>query len=264
MKKSFLLLAVLLISGLCANAVNWQPVSANGVDMYVDTDSFRNINDDESLYAVKYSVGNGPEKVAYLKSNFKKDYMGVIFASDYDAEKYRPNGVFAVPRVFMKPVKEDSFLSFAHKYASAMSGGQEYKTAFSPNEYPANYLYGETPVLRDDLQVAYNQAKGVQLTPAQLQDYLVRTCKIIESNWTPPSSGKGSRAIVLLSIGADGSLLNYDFKEASGDEMTDRSILSAVEKSVPYPKFPSIAKNAYALDFQYVFEHDTFKKSVVY
>lgn len=270
MKKKIFILTALLISGLCANAMNWQPVNTyiNGIDLYIDTDSIQKINNDECLYAIKYSVNGNPEKIAYIKSNSKTNYAGIINSGDYEIEKYRPIAVFADPRVYMKPINKNSFLLNAHEYAIAAANGNTYarhQDAFTANEYAATYSYNEKPILRDDLQVAYNQAKTQELlTPAQLQEYVIRTCKYLEANWNPPVSGRGTRAIILLTIGKDGSLIDYNFKEASGDNVTDRSIITAVERTVPYPKFPEIAKNAYSLDFQFVFEHDLIKKSVVY
>jgi hypothetical protein len=41
-------------------------------------------------------------------------------------------------------------------------------------------------------------------------------------------------------------------------------VISALEKTVPYPAFPTKETNLYSLDFQYVFENDTFRKAVVY
>ncbi|MBO6256732.1 TonB C-terminal domain-containing protein [bacterium] len=261
MKKKFILLTALLLTGLGANAVNWQPVSTSvpNVDLYIDNDSVRYINSDEYLYAIKYKTGDTDEKVAYIKSNSKTGYIGVIYTTEFEETNYKPNAVFANPHVYMKPINSNSFLKDVHNYAIAYVNGTQ--IAGTRN---AAYTYNK-PLLRDDLQVAYNSKNSKEiLTPAQLEEYVIKTCKILENNWTPPESGKGTRAIVLLTIGADGSLLNYSFKEASGDNMTDRSILSAVEKTVPYPKFPEMAKGAYSLDFQFVFEHDLLKKSVVY
>ena len=264
MKKKILLLTVMLLIGLCANAVSWQPVNTNvpGVDLYIDMDSIRSISDNECLYAIRYTVAGKPEQVAYLKSDSKTNYLGIIQAGDYDEDKYRPNAVLAEPHVFMKPIKDGSFLGSVHGYALAASRGMV--VANNSNEYNAVYT-NDKPILRDDLMVAYNSANSRDFySAAEFKDYVARTCKLLEQNWTPPATGRDTRAILIVTIGSDGSLLKYSFAEASGDTVTDRSIISAAEKTVPYPKFPEVAKNAYSLDFQFVFEHDLIKKSVVY
>jgi len=258
MKKTLILLAAILISGISAHAVSWQPVSTNNpnVDLYIDLDSFRKISDDECLYAVKYSVDNANEKVAYIKSNAKTGYLGIINSGDYDIEKYRPNAVFSEPHVFMKPINDNSFLRFSHKYALALASG----TLLAQGEQNAVYNY-KNLLTNGEVPASY---KMMNIPPEQLENYLVQTCQLLQANWNPPESGNGSRAIIRVTIGHDGSLLKYNFEETSGDPVTDSSVVAAAEKTVPFPKFPEVAKEAYSMDFRFVFEHDVLKKSVVY
>ena len=265
MKKKLFLLTCLLLTGIGAGAVDWQPIdtSVPNVDVYIDMESVKKINNDECLYAIRYTVNSKPEQVAYIKSNSKTNYVGIIQSGDYEVDKYKPNAVFAEPHVFMKPIREGSFLGSVHNYAIASLQNSTIATqqdAVSTNEYDAVY---NKLVLRDDLLVTYNGSKDLYSNP-EFRDYVAKTCKILEQNWTPPESGRNTRAILLVSIGSDGSLLDYSFAETSGDNITDRSIISAAEKTVPYPKFPQIAKDVYSLNFQFVFEHDLLKKSVVY
>ena len=255
MKKNFLLLTVMLFSGLCVNAIDWQEIETQfpNVSLYVDADSIRKVNDDECLYAMKYSVDETPEKVAYIKSNAKTGYSGIIYTSDYEVDKYKPNAVFANPHVFMKPVNDTSFLKNANTYALSCYKRCPY------------YAYSNRPELRGEIPVAYKARNPKDIfTPEQLQGYVARTCETLEANWFPPATGHSTRAVVVLTIGADGSLLDYKFTETSGDNVTDKSILAAAEKAVPYPRFPEIAKGVYSMDFQFVFEHDLVRKSVVY
>ena len=170
-------------------------------------------------------------------------------------DDYRPNAVLNNPRVFMKPIPEDSFLNDVHKYAFANSKG--YVLAETPTVYR-----GEKPILRDDLLVAY---QGENVLNGNVQSYLEKTCKILEKNWQPPSTARMSRTIIYTTIGADGSLLNYQISESSGDDTTDRSVISAVERTVPYMKLPKLGdKEVYSMDFKFVFVQDLVKKSVVY
>lgn len=256
MKKSIFLLMVMLMSGVCANAVNWQPVSTSFpyTDLYIDLDSIKYPQENECVYALRYRVANNPEKIAYIKSNFDNNYVGIIRVADPE-DDYRPNAVLNNPRVFMKPIPEDSFLNDVHKYALANSKG------YTLAEAPAVY-HGEKPILRDDLLVAY---QGENALNANVQSYLEKTCKILEKNWQPPATGRMTRTIIYTTIGADGSLLNYQISESSGDDTTDRSVISAVERTVPYMKLPKLGdKEVYSMDFKFVFEHDLVRKSVVY
>lgn len=257
MKKILFLLTVVLFSGLSSNAMNWQPVSTNNpnVDLYIDVDSFRKIGDNECLYAIKYSIDNGSEKVAYIKSDSKTGYLGIINSGDFELDKYRPNAVFSEPHVFMKPIKDNSFLKFSHDYAIALASGY----TVAQNNSNAVY-YGNGSFNSGEVPVAYKP----HLTPEQMEGYVIQTCELLEANWNPPESGNGSRAILRVTICNDGSLLKYSFEETSGDPVTDRSVIAAAEKTVPFPKFPQIAKDAYSLDFRFVFEHDVVRKSVVY
>lgn len=253
MKKILLLLSV-LSAGVCANAIDWQPLYTNypNVNLYVDVDSVKQINNDEYYYAVKYTINDNPEQTAYLKSNTKNNYIGIIRTDDL--ENYNPGAVFTNPHVFMKPLSDKSFLNAAHQYIASNTANT--RTFAQNNEYDAVYSYDNSPELRN-VNVSNNMSPDMHA-------YVVKTCKILEANWNPPASTNNTRAIVVTTIGKDGSLINYRFVENSGDEVTDHSIISALAKTVPYPKFPTNVDSAYALDFQFVFEHDVVRKSVVY
>lgn len=254
MKKSILLIAVMLFSGLCANAANWQPMYTDfpGLSMYVDMDSFKPINNDECYYAVKYVLNNNPEKIVYLKSNVRTNYLGIITTDTFTEGRYRPNATFADPHVYMKPLNENSFLKSAHAYVATLMP-EEVKVANKNFPAVSHHAAGE------NTYVSYNANFD-----RDIQGYVAVASELLNANWEPPFSGRNSRGIVKVSIGSDGSLLNCDFIESTGDEITDRSIISAVEKTVPYPKFPASAGSVHALDFQFVFDYDLMHKTVVY
>ena len=265
MKKSILLITVMLLTGLCAGAVDWQPVRTSAIDteVYIDLDSIRYNDNNECLYAIKYRAGNQPEKIAYLKSDFKNDYIGIIRTGDID-DKYRPNLNLNNPHVLMKSVNKNSFLNDVQKYAMLISSNSvaAEKANFDKTEFPAVYT-SEKPMLRDNLLVA-SRTQIAPVTNEYIQAYIAQTSNKIEQNWRPPVSTRGTRTIVILTIGADGSLLNCNIVEPSGDNNIDNSIITAIEKSVPYDKLPDIGEDVYSMDFRFVFEHDFLKKSVVY
>lgn len=267
MKKIFFLLATLLMSMLPACAVNWQAVDTNipNFNLYIDVDSIKGISDQEFLYAIKYNVDGKPEKVAFIKSDLSDNYIGVIEAGDFEEENYRPAAVFATPHVFMKLIDDDSFLTFTHKYLASMSD----------NEFRANSSDiandGSIPVLSNGDQsgqesntknVSY-KSSGQNIAPVKMQEYVSSVCSILKQNWNPPKSGRNSQAIVIITIGEDGGLYEYHFAQSSKDEATDRSIISAIKRTVPYPSLQNVSKNSKTYNFQFLFDYKLFRKSVI-
>lgn len=245
MMKKFLLSIALLMSVLPVCAVNWEMIDTDipNLSLYIDTDSLMYINNDECYYAIRFKEDDKPEKIAYLKSNSATNYIGVIQTGEYGIDAYRPQVVFRNAHVFMKPIKENSFLSFAHEYSTTR---QETES-----------LAQDAPALRD------NNVKPVSYTLANnIKEYIAQTSFVLYDNWNPPVSGRNTQAVIVLTIGVDGSLQNYKFEKSSGDEATDRSIISAVEKSVPFMRFPRSASSTEPENFQFVFDYKWFTKSV--
>jgi len=63
----------------------------------------------------------------------------------------------------------------------------------------------------------------------------------IKGNWAYPvavQNLKKLQAIMVLKVKQDGTILEYQFKESSGDTIFDQSVLKAIEKSDPLPPFP--------------------------
>lgn len=243
--KKLLLSVALLMAVLPACAVNWEMIDTDipNLDLYIDTDSIIYANDSECYYAIKYKEGDKPEKYAYLKSNSKTDYIGVISTGATAVDAYKPQVVFNNPHVFMKPVSANSFLSYAH----------EYSTTRQSDEIASR----TAPSLRDDAI----KPVGYRMTN-DLRKYAQETAMTLENNWNPPSSGRNTQAVMIVTIGVDGSLQNYKFEKSSGDEGTDRSIISAVEKSVPYMSFPRQANCDNPINLKFAFDYSLFKKSV--
>lgn len=299
MKKSLLLLIFLLMSGSVVKAVDWIPVDTNDSTfyLYVDTDSIKNVSPQEYLYAIKFQKGDGYEKVAYIKSNFKNNYVGIIKSEVFNEDNYRPRVVFANAHVYMKPVDSDSFLVLAHNYVSGLytqennNLSEVKQDAFTPEN-----IESETPVVQQSETASKPEIRGinsnaeesketiqkvsaketnesqnqiqpknsqVQSNAKDLNAYVLEISSKLEKNWQPPKSGQNTQAVIILTIGKDGSLQKYDIAKSSGDNATDRSIISAAEKCVPYEKFSEIKKGADNVKLQFVFEYKKFKKSVM-
>lgn len=65
MKKKFLLLMLLFLSGISVNAEDWIPVDTNfsSFYLYLDKDSIKNVSPQEYLYAIKFQSGNRQKKL---------------------------------------------------------------------------------------------------------------------------------------------------------------------------------------------------------
>ena len=286
MKKLFLLLIFLSATVLSAKAVDWVPVDTDlsTFYLYIDMDTVKNINPNEYLYAIKFQSKQNPEKVVFIKSNLKNNYIGVIKAEEFDENNYYPKAVFTNAHVFMKPVESDSFLSYAHNYLVSLYSDNKkennsdnvLKDAFVPEADKNNKMVEvqKSEVAKSDdnsvkLQKHNIIAKKTLLktqsvsAASNLEDYVSEISCLLNDNWQPPKSGQNTQTIVILTIGNDGSLQKYDIAKSSGDEATDRSIISAAEKSVPYAKFSGIKKDADNIKLQFVFEYKKFKKSVI-
>jgi hypothetical protein len=213
------------------------------LDLYIDTDSIVYLNDDECLYSIRYKEVNKPEKYAYLKSNSSTNYIGIIQTGEAGVDTYKPQIVYRNTHVFMKQVPENSFLSYVHEYATT--------------RMDSDNLAQSTPTLRDNnvKPIAYKLSNN-------LQEFTKNTSSMLLANWNPPTSGRNTQATIVLTIGVDGSLQNYKFVKSSEDEATDRSIITAVEKTVPYAKFPRLASSTEPSNFQFTFDYKLLQKSV--
>lgn len=243
--KKILLTIALLMAVLPACAVNWEMIDTDipNLDLYIDTDSIIYANESECYYAIRYKEGEKPEKYAYLKSNMENNYIGVIQTGETSVDVYKPQVVFKNPHVFMKPIDANSFLSYVHEYSTTRQS-EEFASRTAPS-------------LRDDAvkPVSYRMSND-------MKKYMQNTAQTLDENWNPPSSGKNTQAAIVITVGVDGSLQNYKFEKSSGDEGTDRSIISAVEKSVPYMSFPRQANNDNPINLKFVFNYGLMKKVV--
>ena len=79
--------------------------------------------------------------------------------------------------------------------------------------------------------------KGIQLYQIEIED-------AIKNNWSYPvalinrKSKQSPEAIIILTVRRDGKILKTWFRKKSNSILFDNSVLKAVEKSDPLPKFP--------------------------
>jgi colicin import membrane protein len=79
--------------------------------------------------------------------------------------------------------------------------------------------------------------KGIQL-------YQVQIHSVIKTNWSYPVAlinargGESPEAVILLTLRSDGKIVKAEFKKRSRDPLFNDSVLKALEKSDPLPRFP--------------------------
>ena len=268
MKKNILLSLVLLLSCTSAIAENWQYVDVNNneIELYVDLDSLKTgKNNNEYLYAARYSVKGAPEKVVYLKSDIETGKLGIIRADDYTDDSYRPVRNLSNPHVYMKDVNDRSFLKPLHEYVLSMAKDNTYLA--SQKNYDLKYsndnlVYNsDSGILREEF-ISYTYDNKIS---PEIRNYLITTCEQLKANWMPPNVGYDTRTIVKATIKNDGSLFDYSILETSGNLQIDNSVVKALKTSVPYAKLPKEnGKEVFSMDFKFVFEGGNIAKRVVY
>jgi TonB family protein len=80
---------------------------------------------------------------------------------------------------------------------------------------------------------------GANLGGAVVNEYLSGVITHVRSNWAFPDTGdKGLSAVVAFTVKADGTLRKVSLEQSSGNELFDRSVINAINKSVPLPRPP--------------------------
>lgn len=256
MKKGILLLTAILMTAISVNAADWAKLDngISNVQVSLDKDSIHFVDDNTCLYAMKIKKGNENEKVVFIKSDYLNNKLGIIRTVDFDESTYNPKSVYVNAPAFMKPVDSDSLFAYGHRFTESI---YDEKIASSPstNNLVAkseNNNFKFIPV-----SFIYSFAK-----PQTFDEYVNYISNELYRNWNPPKSGRNTQTIVITNIGKDGALMGYDVAKSSGDEMTDRSVISAILKSAPFIKAPNKMKNKDNINIQFVFEYNKFIKSV--
>jgi colicin import membrane protein len=86
---------------------------------------------------------------------------------------------------------------------------------------------------------------GQSIEGIPMQIYRMEVENRIYSNWAYPEQ-KELKAMILLTVRRDGTILETKLKRRSGDPLFDESALKAVKRSDPLPPFPEIYKKSYA------------------
>lgn len=225
MKKLLLCLSsMLLLSATTANAVRWDnvPSGDSGVMLFVDRDNIQYVKPDTCYYPIMYQKEGSSAQVSYIKSNYTINHLGIIRNDDFDATNYNPMYIFKSFQVFMKPVIENSVVSYAHKYVSCL---------YTESEQALAYCNGRV----------YEAENGDKIaSKLNTPKYMNKMKKSIRKNWILPTKGKNKTANVLVNVGENGALNGYHILQSTGEDLADRAIISAIELAAPFKNIQNI------------------------
>lgn len=240
MKKFVLVAVILLFSGAVAQALNWEMLETKSpyTNMFIDKDSIKySPTTKDYFYAIRFTKQPGLEQVAYLKSDFYRDYIGIVRVEDYDYQTYKPQAMFRSSHAFMKPVKEVEFLYPAHNYVMSffidVNNPQSIKSI--------DKIIGNEERKYKDTKIYF------------IRSYIKNVNRKLKKNWNLPENEIKSKVIVNFDIDADGTVTDYQIVKPSDDESITNSIIEAIELTSP---FPNLSK----LDLDHLMIQVTFKK----
>ena len=114
------------------------------------------------------------------------------------------------------------------------------------------YMGAQAPSLNG--KVSWNNPDTQNEAELSMQGYVDEVEKQIQQKWTLPEGAISSeRAVALLMIDRDGSLLSATLKQSSGNKVVDQAALNAVTQSAPFARVPQSALSL-PVTIEYVFE----------
>ncbi|MEN9223799.1 MAG: TonB family protein [Thermostichus sp. BF3_bins_97] len=73
----------------------------------------------------------------------------------------------------------------------------------------------------------------------------------VESKWIPPKEGLSRKTIVTFTVRRDGNIKNPRISESSGDDLTDRAALEAVQDASPLAPLPKFFPDSVTVNFSF-------------
>lgn len=99
---------------------------------------------------------------------------------------------------------------------------------------------------------AFAEENGV---PVLWQPYMEDVQQKIKANWNPPTNNVSNSTILLFKVGKNGELLQTNVKRSSGNEEVDNSAIEALEKALPFRKFPD-GVTLQNIDIEFSFDYN--------
>ena len=133
-----------------------------------------------------------------------------------------------------KPLVKKSEISSAERIEDAISKLED-------NEQEAHL---ERALASLESRFIGQRRAGISVDGISMQIYRMEVEDRIYNNWTYPDR-KDLKAIVVLTVKRDGTILETKIKSRSGDFFFDESVMKAVKRSDPLPPFPEVYKKSY-------------------
>ena len=221
MKKKLLILAMCLLTAISAQAATWVALESGNPDiqLFIDNDSIKYTSNDQCIYAVLYKKLNNPVKLAYVKSNYSDNKIGVIRVEDYEIEKYNPAFYAKHSKAYMKNAENNKTLISAHNYALA-----QHRAKFEPS------YAGSTTTAID--------TSSSSLENSAFKAYADDVRAKVLSNWNTTIGTIYTDVDILVSINMDGSLNGYRVINSPSGEKAKRAAIAAIMISAPFNPFP--------------------------
>lgn len=251
MKKKLLILAMCLMSAMSAQAATWVALESGNpnIQMFIDNDSIKYLSHDRCVYSILYKKFDKPVKLAYIKSDYSTNKIGIIRVEDYEIDKYDPVFYAKHSRAFMKDAEKNKILLPAHNYAltqqyrqSSSAYTQNMNTGYNTDYNQQQPQNTATVNQSSNYSSAYNTGNTYSYSnytesPA-FNAYARKVKDKILSNWNTTISTIYTDINIVLSINMDGSLNGYRILNSSGGEKAKRAALAAIMLSAPFSPFP--------------------------
>ncbi len=221
MKKKLLILAMCLLTAMSAQAATWVALESGNPDiqLFIDNDSIKYTSNNQCIYAILYKKLNNPVKLAYIKSDYSANKVGIIRVEDYEIDKYDPIFYAKHNRAFMKNVENNNILLSAHNYALS-----QHKEKFEP-------------VSANNMTTDINTNSGY-LESRAFKTYAEDVKAKILKNWNTTIGTVYTDVNILISINMDGSLNGYRILDSNAGEKAKRTAIAAIMLSAPFNPFP--------------------------
>ena len=232
MKKKLLILAMCLFSAISANAASGVALDSGNDDIqiFIDNDSIKYIDEDICTYAVLYKKGEELPKVVYMKSDYKTDRTGVVRVEDFRERKYNPGFYSKHSSAYMKNITDNAIFTSAHEYAFQ----SHYKVT---TQYPEAK---QEPVKENIRPVANYIEKDTtqEMAVGLYEAYVEQLKKDIFENWKTSKDTINQTVNLIISVNSDGSYNGYKIYDSTSNEKARRAAVAAVNLTAPFARFP--------------------------
>ena len=108
----------------------------------------------------------------------------------------------------------------------------------------------------------YSHWYGNTYVQNQFSDYMTNLHSQIIRNWNPPDTMIKGHVTLLFRVNRRGEVLYSEIVTSSGSQLYDESVIEALRKSEPFPKFPASTSRS-SITVKYNFDTSLIKTEVI-